>query len=42
MSQPRDGQDVWPAVVFLAPNVLGFLAFTAIPVLASLALSFFD
>ena len=42
MSQPRNGQDVWPALAFLAPNVLGFLAFTAIPVLASLALSFFD
>ena len=38
----RNGQDLWPALVFLAPNVLGFLAFTAIPVLASLALSFFD
>ena len=37
-----NGQDLWPALVFLAPNVLGFLAFTAIPVLASLALSFFD
>lgn len=43
MSRPeRNGKDLWPALVFLAPNVLGFLAFTAIPVLASLALSFFD
>lgn len=38
----RNGRDLWPALVFLTPNVLGFLAFTAIPVLASLALSFFD
>lgn len=38
----NSGQELWPALVFLAPNVLGFLAFTAIPVLASLALSFFD
>lgn len=29
-------------MVFLTPNVLGFLAFTIIPVVASLALSFFD
>ena len=30
------------AAAFLAPNVLGFLAFTAIPVVASLTLSFFS
>ena len=30
------------AAVFLSPNLLGFLAFTAFPVVASLALSFFE
>jgi len=37
-----NGQDLWAALVFLTPNLLGFLAFTAIPVLASMALSLFD
>ncbi len=35
-------QEIFSASVFLAPNVIGFLTFTAIPVLASMALSFFD
>ena len=30
------------AYTFLLPNLLGFLIFTSIPVLVSLALSFFD
>lgn len=34
--------DLAAAIIFLAPNFLGFLAFTIIPVIASLALSFFD
>ena len=35
-------QELIAATVFLTPNILGFLTFTAIPVLASFALSFFD
>ncbi len=35
-------QDFLPAMVFLAPNLIGFLTFTAIPVLVSATLSFFD
>lgn len=35
----RSGE-FWPAVAFLLPNFVGFLAFTAGPVLASFALSF--
>ena len=31
-----------PAIVFLAPSVLGLLAFTAFPIVASLLLSFFN
>ena len=37
-----DWRELLPAAVFLAPNILGFLAFTAVPVLASLTLSFFS
>jgi multiple sugar transport system permease protein len=35
-------REVAAAFVFLAPNLIGFLALTAIPVLASFVLSFFD
>ena len=35
-------QELLAAGIFLAPNLLGFLTFTAIPVVASLVLSFFD
>ena len=31
-----------PAIAFLAPSLLGLLAFTAFPIVASLVLSFFD
>ncbi len=35
-------QEFFAGILFLSPNVLGFLTFTAFPVIASLALSFFD
>lgn len=41
-SRPRKWKDLVTAGVFLSPNLLGFLTFTALPVLASLTLSFFD
>jgi len=31
---------LWPAIAFLLPNIIGFLAFTAGPVLGSMVLSF--
>jgi len=40
-SRPK-GRELMAATIFLAPNLLGFLAFTVIPVIASFALSFFD
>lgn len=38
----RKWRELLAALVFLAPNLVGFLAFTAVPVLASMLLSFFD
>ena len=35
-------RDLGVTFAFLLPNILGFLAFTALPVVASFALSFFD
>lgn len=40
MSRSRVRDDRWAGLVFLAPNVVGFLCFTAGPVLASFLLSF--
>lgn len=42
MTAPRRkrSREFWPAMAFLLPNFVGFLAFTAGPVLASLAISF--
>jgi len=37
----RDREDV-AAAMFLAPSVVGFLIFTAFPVLAAIALAFYD
>lgn len=34
-------RETWTAATFLAPNIIGFLLFTAIPVVCSLALSFY-
>src|ERR1039457_6692498 len=42
MALTRRGRIALAAVLFLLPNLLGFLIFTSLPVLASLALSFFD
>ena len=33
-------REAWGAFAFLAPNILGFIAFTALPVLGAVALSF--
>ena len=41
-SRKQKWQDLLAATLFLTPNLIGFLTFTALPVLASLALSFFD
>jgi len=38
----RGASEAVIAYLFLLPNILGFLAFTAIPVFAALAMSFFD
>ncbi|RYG48323.1 sugar ABC transporter permease [bacterium] len=38
----RKGRDLWIALAFLAPNLLGFLVFTAGPVISSLMMSFTD
>lgn len=38
----RDGQEARAAYFFLLPNILGFLIFTALPVIAALVMSFFD
>lgn len=35
-------RDLWPAICFLVPNFLGFLVFTAGPVVFSLAIAFTD
>jgi multiple sugar transport system permease protein len=42
MASTKRGQSALAGYLFLSPNLLGFLAFTLIPVLASLALSFFE
>ncbi len=42
MASRQKWQEFGVAMVFLLPNILGFLAFTALPVIASFALSFFD
>ena len=36
----RGSRELWPAIGFLLPNLIGFLAFTAAPVVMSLGLSF--
>lgn len=36
----RERRDLWVAVAFLLPNLLGFLLFTSLPVLFSLVVSF--
>src|ERR1043166_5080994 len=41
MASTKRGQSALAGYLFLTPNLLGFLAFTLVPVLASLALSFF-
>lgn len=35
-------RDAWVALLFLAPNLVGFLVFTALPILAALSLSFIN
>lgn len=35
-------RDTRAAIVFLTPNLIGFLFFTSLPLLASLALTCFD
>lgn len=37
----RERREAWEAVAFLSPWIIGFLLFTAGPILASLAMSFF-
>jgi len=38
---PRERREAWEAVLFLSPWIIGFICFTAGPVLFSLGLSFF-
>ena len=38
---PRERREAWEAVLFLSPWIVGFICFTAGPVLFSLGLSFF-
>lgn len=38
----KSRREFWAGMLFLAPNTIGFLLFTLVPVLASFALSFFD
>src|SRR5215207_1495838 len=40
-SSPRKRRETWEAVLFLSPWIIGFICFTAGPVLFSLGLSFF-
>ena len=42
MASTKRGQSAVAGYLFLTPNLLGVLAFTLIPVLASLGLSFFE
>src|SRR3989304_395805 len=42
MALTKRGRATLAAYLFLLPNFLGFLVFTSLPVLASLALSFFE
>src|SRR6266568_762055 len=38
----NERKEGWTALLFLAPNGFGFFAFSAIPIVAALVLSFFD
>ena len=42
MNSRSKWQETLAAALFLSPNLIGFLTFTAFPVIASFALSFFD
>lgn len=41
-SRRKLGGDGWAALGFLAPNLIGFIGFTVVPIGASLALSFYE